>query len=99
MSKPPASLPPTPAGGPLQVTLILGSFKYDSAAHKLFELYLPRTQPAAAHPDASAFAPRPPIHHTFRPDPASPPRVVSLVFAAAVLAPWAVLLALVRSYI
>ncbi|KZV85016.1 hypothetical protein EXIGLDRAFT_741803 [Exidia glandulosa HHB12029] len=94
MSKPPASLPPTPNGGPLQVSLILGSFKYQSASYKLFELYVPRTQPATVHPDEASFHPLPAIHHTFRADPKSPPRVISLVFAAAVLAPWVVLLGL-----
>ncbi|EJD51214.1 hypothetical protein AURDEDRAFT_111834 [Auricularia subglabra TFB-10046 SS5] len=94
MAKPPIALPATPTGGPLQVWLVLGSFKYQSAAYRLFELYLPRTQPAPQHPDEPSFHPLPAIHHTFRPDPKLPPRIISLVFAGAVLAPWAILLAL-----
>ena len=97
MSKPPSSLPPTPNGGPLQVSLILGSFKYTSASYKLFELYLPKTLPAPAHPEEHLYKYRPPIHHTFREAPRLPPKVISLVFAGAVLAPWVVLLGLVSS--
>ncbi|KAH7096639.1 Dolichyl-diphosphooligosaccharide--protein glycosyltransferase subunit Swp1 [Auriculariales sp. MPI-PUGE-AT-0066] len=94
VAKPPTSIPATPAGGPLQVTLILGSFKYTSAAYKLFELYLPKTQPTSEHAEASLYRHRPPIHHTFRAEPSTPPSIISLVFAISLIVPWAVLFGL-----
>jgi len=94
VAKPPVSIPPTPDETPLQVTLMLGSFKYTGAQYKLFELHLPRTQPAPQHAEAHLYRYKPLIAHTFREDPKLPPRIVSLVFAATVLAPWVVLIGL-----
>jgi oligosaccharyltransferase complex subunit delta (ribophorin II) len=97
MARPPPSLPPT-SDTPLSVSLILGSFEHDPAKFDLFDLSLPRSKPPPQHPDEPSFHPRPEIHHTFRPDPKSPPRAVSAAFTALVLAPWLVLIALVSSY-
>ena len=94
MAKPPMSLPPT-TSSPLHVSLIVGSFKYSPLKADLFDLALPASAPAPQHPDEATFHPLPEIHHTFRPDPKSPPQIISLVFAGAVLAPWVVLLGLV----
>ncbi len=95
MAKPPSSLPPSGAA-PLRVSLLLGSFVHSPAALDLFDLQIPPSAPAPVHPDESFYQPRPELAHTFRPDPKLPPRIVSAFFAALVLAPWAVLLGLVR---
>ena len=95
MARPPASLPPT-TDRPLAVSLILGSFVHDPATFDLFDLYVPASSTHPPHPDEASFHPQPPIAHTFRPEQRSPPKVVSAFFAALVLAPWVVLLGLVR---
>jgi oligosaccharyltransferase complex subunit delta (ribophorin II) len=48
------------------------------------------------HPEEVFYLPRPELAHTFRPDQKLPPRPISALFAALVLAPWAVLFVLVR---
>ena len=105
MAKPPPSLPPTPAvsnsthtldkPNPLTVSLILGSFKHEPLHARLFDLVLPVSQPAPSHPEEASFHPLPEIKHTFRPDPTSPPKIISMIGAGVVLAPWVVLLGLV----
>lgn len=94
MARPPLSLPPTTTK-PLQVSLLLGSFEYDPVELQLFDLVLPESLSAPFHPDEVSYHLQPEIHHTFRPDPTSPPRIISAVFSAVVLAPWVVLLGLV----
>ncbi|KDR80116.1 hypothetical protein GALMADRAFT_223015 [Galerina marginata CBS 339.88] len=94
LSKPPLSLPPTPNGEPLKVTLLIGTSQYDPLAVELFDLVLPRSQPAPEHPQESTYHPLPEIKHTFRPDNKLPPRFISAVSAIVVLAPWVVLLGL-----
>ncbi|TCD65741.1 hypothetical protein EIP91_002271 [Steccherinum ochraceum] len=94
MAKPPASLPPTTASDPLKVELIIGSFVHSPLKMDLFDLFLPASQPAPQHPDEPSFHVRSEIHHTFQPDPKLPPKFISAVFAALVLAPWVVLLGL-----
>ena len=94
-NKPPLSLPPTPSGHPLKVTLIIGSSQHDPITVELFDLVLPRSQPAPEHPLDVTYHPQPEILHTFRPDHKLPPRPISAAFAGIVLAPWAILLALV----
>ena len=96
MAKPPTSIPPTTASDPLQVTLIIGSFTHSPLKVELFDLLLPASQPAPQHPEEASFHPLPAIHHTFRPDPKLPPKFISAVFAGLVVAPWLVLLGLVR---
>lgn len=95
MARPPASIPPT-THNPLEVSLILGSFVHAPAKYDLFDLYLPASQTPAQHPDETSFHVLPTIEHTFRPEQKLPPRLISAVFAAAVLSPWVVLVGLVR---
>jgi len=96
MAKPPSSLPPS-GSAPLHVSLILGSFVHSPATLDLFDLYIPSSAPAYVHPEEALYHPRPEIVHTFHPDPKLPPRPISALFAALVLAPWAVLFVLVRA--
>jgi len=97
LSRPPLSLPPTPKGHPLKVTLLVGSSQYDPLSVEVFDLVLPRSQPAPEHPEEVTFHPRPDIKHTFRPDHKLPPQFISAIFVGLVLSPWAVLLGLVRT--
>ena len=95
MARPPPSLPPTTTT-PLKVSLLVGSFVHDPLKVDLFDLILPESAPAPTHPDELHFHLLPEIQHTFRPDPKSPPKVISLVFTGVVVAPWLVLLTFVR---
>jgi oligosaccharyltransferase complex subunit delta (ribophorin II) len=97
MAKPPSSLPPT-SEAPLKVTLLLGSFVHSPAKIELFDLYLPASYPPPQHPDEASFHLLPTIYHTFRPDQKVPPKFISAVFAAMVVSPWVLLLALVRLF-
>ncbi|CAG7849920.1 SubName: Full=Related to oligosaccharyltransferase delta subunit (Ribophorin II) {ECO:0000313/EMBL:CCA73510.1} [Serendipita indica DSM 11827] len=93
MSKPPAWLPPT-TDQPLEVSLIIGSFTYDPLHRKLFNLVLPRSQPAPVSPEEVHYHPQPEIQHTFRPEQKIPMKAISGIFALAMLSPWVVLLTL-----
>lgn len=95
MAKPLSSLPPSGAA-PLRVSLLLGSFVHSPAAFDLFDLYIPPSAPAPVHSEEVFYHPRPELAHTFHPDPKLPPRPVSALFSALVLAPWVVLFVLVR---
>lgn len=97
MARPLLSLPPT-TEKPIQVSLILGSFEHKPLKAPLFDLALPPSAPSPQHPDESSFHLLPEIQHTFRPDPKSPPQIVSAVFSGLVLAPWLVLLTLVSIF-
>ncbi|KAG5920726.1 hypothetical protein E4U42_006087 [Claviceps africana] len=74
---------------PLQASLVIGSTgSTKGSVAPVFDMEI-KTDPV--HPVQSPAAPLrygklPEIHHTFRPDPKNPPKVVSLVFALAVLA-------------
>ncbi|KAF9528342.1 oligosaccharyl transferase delta subunit [Crepidotus variabilis] len=94
LSKPPLSLPPTPNGDPLKVSLIIGTSQYDPISVELFDLVLPKSQPAPENPLESTFHVLPEIHHTFRADNKMPPQPISFAFIGIVLAPWAILLSL-----
>ncbi|KAG6885425.1 hypothetical protein C0993_001942 [Termitomyces sp. T159_Od127] len=94
MAKPPVSLPPT-SDVPLKVTLLIGSPLHSPLKLELFDLLVPASQALPVHPEEPNFHPLPEIHHTFRPDQKMPPRPISAIFSAVVVAPWAVLLALV----
>ena len=98
MAKPPTSLPPSGAA-PLHVSLLLGSFVHSPATLDLFDLHIPPSAPAPVHPDEQIYHPRPELAHTFRPDPKLPPRIISAFFTALVVAPWVVLLGLVRVFV
>ncbi|TFK73474.1 oligosaccharyl transferase delta subunit [Pluteus cervinus] len=94
LAKPPLSLPPTKADTPLKLSLIIGAPSHSPLTVKLPDLLLPASQAPPVHPDEASFHPLPEIHHTFRPDQKLPPRPISAVFTAVVLAPWVVLLGL-----
>ncbi|KAF9262185.1 oligosaccharyl transferase delta subunit [Marasmius fiardii PR-910] len=94
MAKPPSSLPPTFAT-PLQVTLLLGNSQYKPLKINLFDLHVPPSYPVAEHPDEALYRKRPDIQHTFRPEPKTPPKVMSAVFAGLVGGlPWVLLIGL-----
>ncbi|KAI0277915.1 Oligosaccharyltransferase subunit Ribophorin II-domain-containing protein [Russula aff. rugulosa BPL654] len=93
MAKPPSSLPPS-GDAPLRVSLLLGSFVHSPVTFDLFDLHVPPSAPAPVHPEEVFYLPRPELAHTFRPDQKLPPRPISALFAALVLAPWAVLFVL-----
>lgn len=94
MSKTPVWLPPT-TDSPLEVSLIIGTFKYDPMQQLLFHLTLPRSQPPHTHPDEVHYHMQPEIHHTFRPENKIPMSSISAFFALATLSPWILLLGLV----
>ena len=94
MSRPPTSLPPS-GDAPLQVSLLLGSFVHEPLKEHLFDLSVPASMPPQKHPDEEAYHVRPELHHTFRPEPKLPPRIISAIFAGFVLSPWLALLTLV----
>ncbi|KAG6919819.1 hypothetical protein DXG01_000323 [Tephrocybe rancida] len=93
MAKPPLSLPPT-SEAPLKVSLLIGSPLHSPLTVALFDLVVPASQPAPVHPDEPSFHPLPEIHHTFRSEQKLPPKPISMLFSAVVLAPWLVLFAL-----
>lgn len=95
MARPPLSLPPT-GDAPLQVTLYIGQPNFSPIAVELFDLHVPHSQPPPAHPDEASFHLLPEIHHTFRPDQKLPYKLVSAVFSGLVIAPWFLLVGLVR---
>jgi len=94
MDRAPPSIPPTSANDPIQVSLILGSFKHTSVVYQLFDLLLPPSPPTYPHHDEASYQPLPTIEHTFRPPQKFPPQVISALFSLLVLAPWLVLLGL-----
>lgn len=97
MARPPLSLPPS-GDSPLRVSLLLGSFVHDPLQAHLFDLSVPASAPPPQHPEEVTFHPLPEIKHTFRPDPKSPPQIISAIFAGIVLAPWIVLLTFVSQH-
>lgn len=96
MSKNPAWLPPT-TDFPLDVSLIIGSFKYEPIHQLLFRTDLPRSQPPPTNPEEAHYHVQPEIQHTFRPKEKIPPKFISGIFALATLSPWVVLIGLVCS--
>ena len=80
------------SASPLRANIVIGSFgsatPYVSSASGVFELAIQHdaNQPA---PTASApirYGKKPEIHHIFREDPRSPPKIISLVFVLAIAA-------------
>lgn len=98
MAKPPASLPPS-STTPLKVTLLIGAPSYSPVSVQLPDLIIPASHPAPIHPDEASFHTRPEIHHTFRAEQKLPPKAISAIFAVIVLAPWVVLVGLVRLFL
>lgn len=80
---------------PIRASVVIGSFgSAQGIVAPVFDVEL--AQDAAAPPAESdapvRYAKKPEIHHIFRADPRSPPKIVSLVFATAVVATVPVLL-------
>ena len=96
MGRPPSSLPPTSPDSTLKVSLIVGSFVHKPLTVDLFDLVIPASQPVVPHPEEVHYHPQPAIEHAFRPAQKTPPAFISAVFSVLVLAPWVVLIGLVR---
>lgn len=74
---------------PLKVSIVLASFGSSTPLNQhVLELSIETDDnaPPIAPPAPERYAKKPEIHHIFRGDPKSPPKVVSLVFTLAVLA-------------
>ncbi len=88
------------SAGPLDASLIIASFgsskPYNS---KLFDvaIKLDTGSPLAASEKPLRYGKLPEIHHIFKSDPKSPPMLITLVFAAAVIAALPVLLGAVST--
>ncbi|KAJ9138724.1 Dolichyl-diphosphooligosaccharide--protein glycosyltransferase subunit 2 [Coniochaeta hoffmannii] len=74
---------------PLQASVVIASFGSAQGLNThLFDLavQLDPNAPAPAYEKPVRYSKQPEIHHIFKADPKSPPRIISLVFALAVLA-------------
>lgn len=83
------------ASGPLAVSLIIASFGSAQPYHShAFDLSIEQDSSAtvAAQGKPLRYGKLPEIHHTFKSDPKSPPKIITLVFTAAVLVALPVLL-------
>jgi len=74
---------------PLEALIVIGSFgsaqAYNSRVFDV-EIKTDPTAPALSYEKPVRYGAKPEIHHTFRADPKSPPKVISLFFATAVVA-------------
>ncbi|KAF2000280.1 hypothetical protein P154DRAFT_435345 [Amniculicola lignicola CBS 123094] len=80
---------------PIPASIVIGSFGASSPYNsKVFDLSITRDQnvPLAVPEKPVRYAAEPEIHHIFRSDPQSPPKIITLVFAAAVVGALPVLL-------
>jgi len=77
------------SGKPLKASIVIGSFgsaqAYDAHVFDI-EIQTDPNAPAPQYQKAVRYGQKPEIHHTFRADPKSPPKVISLFFALAVAA-------------
>lgn len=74
---------------PLQASIVIGSFGSAQGLNThLFDLtvQLDPNVPAPAYEKPIRYGKQPEIHHIFKADPKSPPKIISLVFALAVVA-------------
>jgi oligosaccharyltransferase complex subunit delta (ribophorin II) len=74
---------------PLQASIVIGSFGSAQGLNTpVFNVavQLDPNAPAPAHEKPVRYGKQPEIHHIFRADPKSPPKIISLVFSLAVLA-------------
>jgi oligosaccharyltransferase complex subunit delta (ribophorin II) len=74
---------------PLKVSVVLASFGSSTPLNQnVFDLTIQAdaNAPPAAPPTPERYTRKPEIHHIFRGDPKSPPKIISLVFTLAVLA-------------
>lgn len=90
------------SAGPLDASLVIASFgsskPYNMKAFDLIiELDSGSSLPASEKP--LRYGKLPEIHHIFKSDPKSPPKIITLVFAAAVIAALPILLGTVSSLI
>ncbi|KAL5117748.1 hypothetical protein ACEQ8H_004358 [Pleosporales sp. CAS-2024a] len=72
---------------PITASIVIGSFGSSTPyKSKVFDLQVSRdpTAPLTVPEASLRYAAEPEIHHIFRPDPKSPPKIITLVFAAAV---------------
>ncbi|KAI8938051.1 hypothetical protein NX059_005723 [Plenodomus lindquistii] len=80
---------------PIAASIVIGSFG-SSAPYKskVFDLHVTRDAnvPLSVPEAPLRYAPEPEIHHIFRDDPKSPPKIITIVFAAAVVGALPVLL-------
>ncbi|KAI2472563.1 Oligosaccharyltransferase subunit Ribophorin II-domain-containing protein [Annulohypoxylon bovei var. microspora] len=77
------------SNSPLKVSLVIASFGSSEGFEKeIFDVQLTRDPIAATltYEKPLRYGKQPEIHHTFRADPTSPPKIISLVFVLAVLA-------------
>ena len=83
------------SAGPLDASLIIASFgsskPYNSKAFDI-TINLDAGSPLPASEKPLRYGKLPEIHHIFKSDPKSPPKIITLVFAAAVIAALPVLL-------
>ena len=88
------------SSAPLTASLVIASFgsskPYESKAFD-FKIEIDPNFPITAPEKPLRYGKLPEIHHTFRTDPTSPPKIITLVFSAAVLAALPVLLFTVRN--
>ncbi|KAF6805272.1 oligosaccharyltransferase subunit ribophorin ii [Colletotrichum sojae] len=80
---------------PLRASVVIGSFGFSKALDAtVFDIEVKRDAAAAApvYEAPLRYGKQPEIHHVFRDDPKSPPKVISLAFVVAVLATVPVLL-------
>ncbi|KAF3032501.1 hypothetical protein E8E12_003787 [Didymella heteroderae] len=85
------------ASKPIPASIVIGSFGSSTPyKQKVFDLTVTRDAnvPLAVPEPPLRYAPEAEIHHIFREDPKSPPKVITLVFAAAVAAAFPILLGL-----
>lgn len=76
------------SSGPLAASLIIASFgssqPYYSHAFDL-SIKLDPSSPVASQENMLRYGRLPEIHHTFKSEPTSPPRIITLIFTAAVV--------------
>ena len=74
---------------PIKASIVLASFGSSNPLNQnVFNLNIETdaNAPPSAPPAAERYAKKPEIHHIFRDDPKSPPKIISLVFTLAVIA-------------
>lgn len=76
------------SSGPLSASLVIASFgssqPYYSHAFDI-SLQLDATSPTASQDKPLRYGKLPEIHHTFKSEPKSPPKIITLIFTAAVI--------------
>lgn len=80
---------------PIPASIVIGSFGSSTPYQvKAFDLNVARDPnvPLSIPAKPTRYAPEEEIHHIFREDPRSPPKIITLVFAAAVIAALPILL-------